>query len=443
MKLALINPPWTFDGSIYFGCREPHLPLEFGYAQALLRAHGHDAEIFDGQLGGLSREAIRSGVSRYAPDAAVVATAPSYLFWRCAPPELRVPQDIVADLRPLVERIIAVGPHSSTTPETTLRKLGADAVVLGECEDVLVNLAESTEGWGEVASVCVWRDGEPAVNGAVNTTNIAALPPLHWPDDTIRAHRHHHHRFEAEPVGPGAEMESSRGCPYHCSFCAKDNFRNSYRKRPLPVLLDELERFIAQGVEYVYFIDEIFLPNRELLQALAGRGLKLGVQTRIDLWSHELLDLLGRAGCVSIEAGVESISEHGRNLLDKNSKLTTDQITERLVYARERVPFVQANLIDAQVDDEDAVEAWRDHLQRRGVWANKPVPLFAYPGSPDYEKRWGAPDNRAWERAMADYLSRHDRFSDIQNDHPLPLEHLERAPAGPPGRGLHHVHGER
>ena len=50
--------------------------------------------------------------------------------------------------------------------------------------------------------------------------------------------------------------------------------------------------------------------------------------------------LLGRAGCVSIEAGVESISEHGRNLLDKNSRLTTAQITDRLVYARERVPFV-------------------------------------------------------------------------------------------------------
>ena len=31
---------WTFDGSIYFGCREPHLPLEYGYAQALLERAG-------------------------------------------------------------------------------------------------------------------------------------------------------------------------------------------------------------------------------------------------------------------------------------------------------------------------------------------------------------------------------------------------------------------
>ena len=38
MKVALVNPRWSFEGSIYFGCREPHLPLELGYARALLEA---------------------------------------------------------------------------------------------------------------------------------------------------------------------------------------------------------------------------------------------------------------------------------------------------------------------------------------------------------------------------------------------------------------------
>jgi B12-binding domain/radical SAM domain protein of rhizo-twelve system len=432
MKFALVNPAWTFDGSIYFGCREPHLPLEYGYAQALLRRAGHDAELFDGQLGGLSREGIRSAVATYGPDIAVVTTAPSYLFWRCAPPELRVPQETVADLRPLAGAVVAVGPHASTTPASTLDKLGVDAAVIGECEDVLPRLAVPKDRWTEIASLCVWVDGHPRAHGPTHATDMAALPALRWPDETVRGHAHHHHRFDAAPLGPGAEMETSRGCPYHCSFCAKENFRNGYRKRPLAVLLEEIDGFVRQGVEYVYFIDEIFLPNRELLQSLAGRGLKIGVQTRIDLWTHEMLDLLGAAGCVSIEAGVESISEAGRNLLDKNSRLTTDQITERLVYARERVPFVQGNLIDAKIDDEDAVERWREYLQRHGVWANRPVPLFPYPGSPDYAKRWGAPDDLAWERAMRDYLCQHERFSDIQDGHPLPLERLEHAPAGPP-----------
>ena len=98
-------------------------------------------------------------------------------------------------------------------------------------------------------------------------------------------------------------MEVSRGCPYHCTFCAKENFRDDYRKRPVQTILEELDALIAQGVEYVYFIDEIFLPNRELLEAFVDRPFSFGIQTRIDLWNHGMLDLLGRAGCVSIEAG--------------------------------------------------------------------------------------------------------------------------------------------
>src|SRR5438045_6957184 len=116
MKFALINPPWSYEGSIYFGCREPHLPLEYGYAKALLEADGHDVEIFDGQLGAMTREAIRSAVAGYAPDVAVVTTAPRYLFRRCAPPELRAPQEIVRDPRPLVPAVGAVGAPPSPTP---------------------------------------------------------------------------------------------------------------------------------------------------------------------------------------------------------------------------------------------------------------------------------------------------------------------------------------
>jgi B12-binding domain/radical SAM domain protein of rhizo-twelve system len=426
MKYALVNPNWTFAGSIYFGCREPHLPLEYGYARALLEKAGHEVQIVDGQLEGLSRADIAARVRDFAPDFTVITTAPSYLFWRCAPPELRVPQETVEDVRGFGGTLVVVGPHGSTTPRTTLRKLGVDVVVLGECEDLLPLLATTPQGrWGELPSLCLWDSGEPRVQGGPHATDMTALPALRWPDDVIGRHRHHHHRFDAAPKGPGAEMEVSRGCPYHCSFCAKENFRNKYRKRPLPVLLAELDGLRAQGLEYVYFIDEIFLPHKELLQALVGRGVKFGVQTRIDLWTFEMLDLLGRAGCVSIEAGVESITPEGRDLLDKDCKLSTDELTARLIHARKSVPFVQANLINAGTDDSEEIEAWRARLQGRGVWANKPVPLFPYPGSPDYTKLWGLPDDRAWERALEHYLRLNTAFSDIQDERPLPLEVLE------------------
>ncbi|MEP0886215.1 TIGR04295 family B12-binding domain-containing radical SAM protein, partial [Trichocoleus sp. ST-U3] len=408
MKYALVNPNWTFNGSTYFGCREPHLPLEYGYAKALLEQQGHDVLIVDGQLDNLSRAEIKKQVTAFEPDFTVVTTAPSYLFWRCAPPELRVPQETVLDLKDISRTMVAVGPHGSTTPKATLKKLGVDVVILGECEEILPKL---TGNWQDVTSICYWEAGELRVQGTPHTTDLAALPALHWQQEMIGRHHHHHHRFEAAPIGFGAEMETSRGCPYHCSFCAKENFRDRYRKRPLSVILEELDGLIAQGVEYVYFIDEIFLPNRPLLEALIERDVKFGIQTRIDLWTPPLLELLGRAGCVSIEAGVESISEEGRQLLDKNCKLSTEALSERLICAKKHVPFVQANLLDGKVDDPEAIEAWRQYLQNSGVWANKPVPLFPYPGSPDYTKKWGFPDDQAWERANEYYLQVYAEFS--------------------------------
>jgi hypothetical protein len=80
MKYALLNPAWSFEGSIYFGCREPHLPLEYGYAKSLLERRGHEVLIIDGHLDGLSDRDIVARVTAFQPDFTVVTTAPSYLF---------------------------------------------------------------------------------------------------------------------------------------------------------------------------------------------------------------------------------------------------------------------------------------------------------------------------------------------------------------------------
>jgi anaerobic magnesium-protoporphyrin IX monomethyl ester cyclase len=422
MRYSLINPPWSFEGSIYFGCREPHLPLEYGYSRALLEHAGHEAQIVDGQLDGLSLAGIRARVADFHPHFTVVTTAPSYLFWRCAPPELRVPRETIDAVRDLGGTLVVAGPHASTTPRTTLQKLGADVAILGECEEILPLLAGD---WSAVNGICYAVDGALQIQGAPHACDMQALPALAWDGATIARHRHHHHRFDAEPKGPGAEMEASRGCPYHCTFCAKDNFRNSFRRRPLPTIARELDSLIEAGVEYVYFIDEIFLPFRDVLETIAARHILFGIQTRIDLWNEDMIDMLGEAGCVSIEAGVESISEAGRDLLDKKCKITTAEIAKRLIHAKRRVPFVQANLLDSLEDDPAEVQTWRAQLREHGIWANEPVPLFPYPGSPEYTRKWGSLDDRAWERAHEFYLSGFDKFSDIQEQRPTPLVQLE------------------
>ncbi len=432
MKVALLNPSWSFEHSIYFGCRAPHLPIELGATQVLLERAGHDTLLHDGLLDGLDAPAMAAACAAYRPDMVVVTTAPTYLFWRCAQPELRIPRLLLDALRGAcpAARLAAVGPHGSATPEAALRKLGADVVVRGECEEVVLALAEGGTP-GLVPGTAILRaDGSLLANGGPQATRFTDLPALRWPDRWIARHAHHHHRYDQPHPGsghelPGAEVEASRGCPYSCSFCAKIDFRDGYRRRALEPLLDEIDALRAQGVGYLYFIDEIFLPNRPLLDALVGRGLKFGVQTRIDLWKPDMLELLGAAGCVSIEAGVESLTVEGRAELDKNCRLSTDELADRLILAKRHVAFVQANLIQVSGDDPALVAAWRERLQAAGVWANDPVPLYPYPSSPDYRRLFGTPDDQAWERAHAHYLGLFGRLSDIQDDTPLPLGTLE------------------
>ena len=426
MRVALLNPPWTFEGSIYFGCREPHLPLELGYCRALLERDGHQVLLLDGHLMGQSYADMAEQVRAFGPAMTVVATAPSYLFWRCAPPELRVPRHMLDALAGEGGLTVAVGPHGSATPGAALRKLGVDTVVMGECEETVAALAAGGRP-GAVPGTAILEGGVLRQAGGPQAAGFTGLGPLVWPDEWVRRHHHHHHRFDRPAGRPGAEVEASRGCPYSCSFCAKIDFRDRYRRRDLAPLLAEIDGLIAQGVEYVYFIDEIFLPQRPLLEALKERSVEFGVQTRIDLWKPDMLALLGAAGCVSIEAGVESLTEDGRAALDKRCRLTTDELADLLILARRHVPFVQANLLETQGDDEALVSAWRDRLRTAGVWANDPVPLYPYPSSPDYLRLFGLPDEAAWERAHSHYLGQFSSFSDIQEDRPVPLRELEQA----------------
>ncbi len=426
MRVALVNPPWTFRNSIYFGCRAPHLPLELGYAAALLREAGHEVLLLDAHLNGQSTEAAADAVADFGADMTVVTTAPTYLFWRCAPPELRVPREFLAALGRRGGRTVAVGPHGSATPRPTLDKLGVDVVVRGECEEIVLRLAEAQD-LRAVPAIAFRENGAITVTGSPHSSRFTDLPALRWPAEWLARHTHHHHRFDREPDGPGAEVEASRGCPYSCSFCAKIDFRDKYRRRDTEIVVAEIDGLIAAGVTYVYFIDEIFLPQKPLLEALVARDVRFGIQTRIDLWKPDMLDLLGQAGCVSIEAGVESLTEAGRAALDKGCRASTDDLAERLIHARRSVPFVQANLIKVAGDDPQLVAEWRERLRRHDVWANDPVPLYPYPSSPDYRRIWGEPDDRAWERSHEHYLGQFDRFSDIQEDRPLPLPVLEAA----------------
>ncbi|HZS28817.1 MAG TPA: TIGR04295 family B12-binding domain-containing radical SAM protein, partial [Candidatus Angelobacter sp.] len=383
MKFALLNPNWDFKGSTYFGCKDPHVPLELMFGCDQLRAAGHDALLIDAQTDNLSLPEAKRRLDSFAPDFLVIPTAPSYLFWRCPPPELRVPMEWFAGLEsPAVK--VAIGPHPSATPASTICKIGCDVALRGEPDQLLPELA--SRPWQEITGCCFKTEEGFHVSSTFGVANMSALGPLDFSNYNVEVHWHRHHVFTDER-GLGAELEFARGCPWACTFCNKTLFRNKFRERSVDAVLQEVDTLIARGVNYIYFIDEIFGVGknvRRLLEEIAERGIKIGFQTRIDLWNEESLDLLGRAGCISMECGIESITHEGREELNKNCRMDTDRISELLIYARGRIPWVQANLILTEQDNRSQIHRWQQTLKSRGVWVSEPVPMFPFPGSPLY-----------------------------------------------------------
>jgi anaerobic magnesium-protoporphyrin IX monomethyl ester cyclase len=437
MKYALVNPRWSFGGSTYFGCAEPHFPLELLSAQAMLRAANHQVLLIDAFMEDLPVEQVRERLDAFGADFLVVPTAPSYLFWRCPQPELRVPAQWIAGLRrsglQKTSKVVAIGPHGSVTPMATLRKTGADVVLRGEPDQTLPQLASMP--WEMIAGCC-WQDERGAYHqtSGLGATDMRAVPMLDYTEYPVERHSHLHHIFPgngADHLKLGAEVEFARGCPYSCTFCNKTLFRNKYRERDLSAVLGEIDQLIARGVDYIYFIDEIFGVGKQvraLLEEIARRPVSIGFQTRIDLWDEELLELLGRAHCVSFECGIESITQEGRDAFNKNCRLTTDRIGDLLLHARRFIPWVQANLIKTAEDDPALVAAWQQRMKANGVWVSEPVPMFPFPGSPQYVETFGAqPDDDAWERAHSFYLRLFagKGYSDIQEQNPLSLVELE------------------
>ena len=273
------------------------------------------------------RPSVRAVRERYrapsspasGPTSRSSTTAPTYLFWRCAPPELRVPQQLTGSaLGDAAARMVAVGPHGSTTPRAALRKLGVDGVVWASARRSLRDRRAATgsdrrrSAYRPTATDP--RQWRPA-GGALRRPAAAV-----WPDEWIARHHHHHHRFDAAPAGPGAEIEASRGCPYSCTLLRQGEFpRPLPPARPAAVLRGG--RPAACAGRRIRLLHRRDLPAQPAAaRGAGGRGLKFGVQTRIDLWKPEMLELLGRAGCVSIEAGVESLTPEGRDALDKNCR---------------------------------------------------------------------------------------------------------------------------
>lgn len=244
--------------------------------------------------------------------------------------------------RSIMPRVAVVvgGPYSSSDPEAALADWNIDAAVIGEGEESILELARFVEsggtGWrrsGGIEGIAglAYRDGDGMVRISAPRPPIEDLDSLPTPAwDAIDVKW-----FWTRPgmttagVRPYMPVFTSRGCPYHCTYC-HNIFGHRFRARSADSVLDEMEALHREfGVHDFEFLDDSINIDRErfvaILTGLEKRGIKPVLHfpngVRTDLFDEELIRLLKRVGVGEISVAVETASPRLQKMTRKNLNL--------------------------------------------------------------------------------------------------------------------------
>jgi radical SAM superfamily enzyme YgiQ (UPF0313 family) len=307
-------------------------------------ASGHEVRILDL----LVEQSLRETLESFRPD--VVGTG------GCT-------ADVPAMLRLLTEskRLLpgcftVVGGHHATAAPRDLDRQDVDAIVLGPGELTFTKLVRTLERRGNLAQVAGLA--LPRTGGMV-TTAVRHLPSNldHVPAprrDLTRRYRQHY-RFLGQPIGL---LNSARGCPHKCRFCALvGELQGRYLVKHPDLVAAELA---AVPEAYVRFADGNTFGSRqrmiELHDALraARTGKRLMVDARSDtIARHSDLVAQWRAiGLDIVAVGLESIRPDQLASLRKGSTMADNLRAIRVLHDLD-VRIVGQFMIDHDFTDDD------------------------------------------------------------------------------------------
>ncbi len=245
--------------------------------------------------------------------------------------------------------IVVGGVHATTVPDVVMEFDCFDFLCVGEGDEALPELLAAMESQdGDVHGIPnLWsrRDGELVRNPVRPLLkDLDELPffdkSIHY--DLIPEMAHEYH------------TNASRGCVYSCSFCFYQPIQRVYGSRfrnmrsPENVCRElEQARRRWPAIRTVTFHDEVFTANKRWLRDFAELwprrvGLPFSVITHPELVTEEVAYLLGKAGCVHVIMGTQTVNQRTRaEVLDRTE--TPDDV-------RRAVKSLKANGIWVVVD---------------------------------------------------------------------------------------------
>ncbi len=236
--------------------------------------------------------------------------------------------------------IILGGHHATFFAEEWLAR-GADVIVRREGERTfqqVVRALAADQSLADLAGISI-RDESGAIRhhpDAPFVENLDDLPLPNWDlmDFSL-------YRLRLIPGGPPASIETSRGCPNQCAFCAASAmWLGRQRFRTADHVLAQLEQLHARGVEQLFIADDNFGQHAErdarIFEEILRRGYRFGIMAlaRADLAAEqpELIALAARAGLKMVLVGFESTQQEALDQYRKKLKCDLRAADFRRIY---------------------------------------------------------------------------------------------------------------
>ena len=317
LHVTLVNPPYPMGAHQH----PPFIPLGIGYLAAVLEKAGYPVDVIDCQALKLTPEQFRAELSKRNPD--VVGMTSTTLTYKSAAEMAKIAKEV----NPKCTTMIG-GSHVSFWDENALKEYPQfDIIVRKEGENTIVELMERIEAgkpyYDVVGTTC--RKGSEIVKNP-DRPYIQDLDSLPFPA---------HHLFPLEHLNKYGvvvfPVYTSRGCTFWCNFCsAVRMFGRGYRMRSPKSVVDELEFLVKTfHAQQFSFLDDAFSVSQERVKEICleiqRRNLKIkwDCETRVDMVTRELLQLMKDSGCIAVWLGVEAGSQMVLDAMGKGYKLET------------------------------------------------------------------------------------------------------------------------
>jgi anaerobic magnesium-protoporphyrin IX monomethyl ester cyclase len=319
-----------FDPKLW-AAQQPYAPLGALYAAAHVRQHGYDVALFDAMLAASEAE-WSDALDRHRPRFAVIyEDSFNYLSKMCLLRMRQAALTMIDAARTRGLTTIVAGSDASDHSAKYLER-GAEVVVTGEGEITLVEVLDvlagrSAKALPDVEGISI-RDSRGGVQRTGRRAIIRNLDVLPFPAwdlvdvpryRTMWLRRHGYHSMN---------LVTTRGCPYHCNWCAKPIYGQRYTVRsPAQVVEEMLWLKQAYRPDHLWMADDIFGLKPGWIEQFAAlvserdAAIAFRCLLRADQVTPAIARTLHAAGCRTAWIGAESGSQRILDAMEKGTRI--------------------------------------------------------------------------------------------------------------------------